>query len=254
MKRAFLFSFLIFQCLLTAYGQQETYFYKIQEIANRERLYTNLLIRLDSLKKTRRPNDSFVKIFFDRDVDFGFTHRRIIIALNSTHYEINLLVKQDTICYCSTSFFDEYQSNSYFDYFNEKHSKRKVDTIRALRFLSFRNSFYHSKKSLNDLKRELERHRNYAFYCGDGLTSKQNDAVLLDSIVQRQDIKELTNMLSSINCETQQYGIYGLDELRKKGLNIPAFVDKITEYIKKRNSDLVTCAADIYPVIAKAYN
>ena len=97
-------------------------------------------------------------------------------------------------------------------------------------------------------------HRNYAFYCGDGLTSKQRDAVLLDSIVQRKDIRELTNMLSSINCETQQYGVYGIDVLRKKGLSIPSFVDKITEYIKKRNSDLVTCAADIYPVIAKAYN
>jgi len=86
MKRGLLLSFLSFQCLLSAYGQQETYFYKIQEIANSEHLCTNLLIKLDSLKKTRRPNDSFVKIFFDRDVDFGFTHRRIKIALNSTHY------------------------------------------------------------------------------------------------------------------------------------------------------------------------
>ena len=254
MKRTLLLSFLIFQCLSTAYGQQETYFYKIQEIANSERLCTNLLIRLDSLKKTRRPNDSFVKIFFDRDVDFGFTHRRIKIALNSTQYEINLLVIRDTICYSSTLLFGEQVGNSYRDYFNKKQGKRKIDSLRALRFLSLRNGFYHSKKSLNDLKRELDNHRNYAFYCGDGLTSKQRDAVLLDSLVQRQDIHELTNMLSSINCETQQYGVHGINQLRKKGLNIPVYVNTITEYIKKRNSDLVTCAADIYPVIAKAYN
>lgn len=247
--RLFLLLFFI-AFLKTSYGQQETYFYKIQAITTKEHLASRIYNRLDSLEKTRRPNDSYVRIFFNRDVDFGFKHERIDLNFNGTYYQVNMLVKNDTACLTSAVFSTTFEP--YYEQFNKTHSIPKIDSARTLNYLKLRNKFYDSSKTLNDLKNELDLDRWYVLRDGDGYQETW-DKKHINTLVIRKDFNELEMMLKSINCETQTYAVRGFDLLRKRKVHVPVKDKIIVSYIKKRNSDLESTAGDIGPIIWKAY-
>ncbi|MGN6637374.1 MAG: hypothetical protein ACTHJ8_00570 [Mucilaginibacter sp.] len=258
---ALLNKIIIVRCLVTviilintlnAYSQQETYFYKIQDITYKEHLASNVYKRLDSLEKTRRPNDSYIRIFFNRGVDFGFKHERINLNFNGTFYQVNMLVRNDTICFSSTIFDLNFGGIPYYNRFNKRHSLPKIDTARALSYLKLRNQFYESSKTLDDLETELNMDEVYALRDGDGYLETQMKKHI-DTLVMRKDFHELRTMLRSINCETQQYAIRGFDLLKRNKVVIPIKDAEIIDHIKKRNSELESMSGDIGPIIWKAY-
>jgi hypothetical protein len=237
-----------------AFGQQETYFYKIQALTAKVHLDSELYKSIDSLKKTRRPNGSYVKVVFNRDLDFGYKQERVQIVFNSScSYQVNLLVKNDTICFSSTIFCNVFGSyNAYEAYFNKKHGIPVIDSTKTLDYLNLRNRFYNSAKTLNDLKNEIERNEIYALRAGDDYSetwSKKH----IDTLVKRKNYVELEKMLKSINCETQTYGVRGFDLLKRNRLPISSADQKIIDHIKKRNSDLESFTGDVGPIIWKAY-
>jgi len=247
-------SLLFLSVFLNVFGQQETYFYKIQTITTQVHSASELYKKIDSLKQTRRPHDSYIKVLFDRDVDFGYKHKRIQIVFNSDcYYQLNLLIKNNTICLSSTTFaLYDFGIGHYYDQFNKRHSIPVADSVKATNYLKLRNQFYRSTKTLNDLKNELDLNELYALRGGDGYNETW-DKKHIDTLVRNKNFAELEKMLKSINCETQTYSVYGFYLLKKNRIKIPLKDQRIIDYIKWRNSDLESCAGDICNIIWKAF-
>jgi hypothetical protein len=94
-------------------------------------------------------------VLFNRDVDFGYRQKRIQIVFNGCGYQLNLLVKNDTVCLSSTIFSSIFGPDQGETQFNKTLSVPIIDTIRTMEYLKLRNRFYNSAKILNDLKDEL---------------------------------------------------------------------------------------------------
>lgn len=246
-------SFLLLCLVFNAFGQQETYFYKIQDITTKVHIAPDLLNRLDSLKRTRRPSDSHIKIIFNRDLDFEYKHQRIEIVFNSDcRYQVNLLVKNDTVYFSSTTFSSGIFSNGYEDELNKKHSIAVIDSAKAISYLKSRNSFCMSAYKLADLKERLDYNELYALRNGDGYNETW-EKKHIDTLVAKKNVKALERMLKDINCERQTYGVYGFGLLAKKGVKISLFDQNLIKYIKRRNSEIVTCAGDLCGYVWKPF-
>src|ERR1700744_3150774 len=103
--------FLIVGCFLLAfisfraYSQDEIkYYHRIWDAVKSSNSDSVILKKIDSIKKTRRENDSDIKTLFNRDVDFGYTQQKIAIRFNSFPYMLNLLVKKDQVIFASADF------------------------------------------------------------------------------------------------------------------------------------------------------
>jgi hypothetical protein len=244
MKLRFLL-FMVTQLIFSmTYGQDMMYYHKISEITGNRKSATELYKKLDSLKRTRRPNDSNIEIYFDRDIDFGYRHQRINLELNSFSYKINLLTKNDTI-YLSSIKFD--------DTFYDAHKKLnaiKTDTIHALSYLKSRNEFYGSSKTLNDLKNDLNLNEVFAFYCGDG-SPKTKKGFYIEKLAKSKQANKLTELIQNINCEQQAYGEAGFALLKSAGIKISQDNEKILTYIKNRKTTLVECSGCLILVNSK---
>jgi hypothetical protein len=230
---------------LTAQGQSRkeasTYFDMIKSIAETERLGTNLLYRLDTLKSQFIPSRSYIYDHFNREIDFGFKHRRINMGLNFIHYQIDILGKNDTIFLTSIKSID-YGSINY----------NQCEKTIIEQFLTQRNKFYSSSKSKNQLVEEISLTEVYAFYCGDGL-SKTEKGKYIEQLVTDETTDTLTDMLQSFNCETQAFGVAGLQMLIKKDFQIPVQTQRLINYIIMRNSEIVICSGCISGIIEKIY-
>jgi hypothetical protein len=242
--------YLIFFLLLSAFaasGQDILYFHKIENVTASTQFASLLYKRIDSIKQTRRPNDSKVAVFFDRDIDFGYRHQRITVTFNSIFYQVNLLVKNDSI-YFSSVLFD----NNYYDKVYSKFNAIKIDTNRCLKYLQQRNDFYKSTKKLSDLKDDLNLNEEYAFYCGDG-NLKTFEGKYIEGLVKNKKINKLINLSNSLSCEEQAYGETGLVMLQKEGYKLPSNIIRIVTHIKARNSELVVCEGCIGGLLKKEY-
>ncbi|MCO5946961.1 hypothetical protein [Mucilaginibacter flavidus] len=220
-----------------AFAQPEIFqYHKIEDIAKKETRASQFFQKLDSLKKTRQPHDSNVDIYFDRDVDFGYRHERISVTLNSWRYQVDLLTKNDSIYSTSVRFDDDLYNNFY-----SKRKFAKVDTLNSLRYLSLRNAFYGSNKSLADLHAELNIAEEYASRCGDGspMTHRWKK---LQTQAKDNSQKKFLHMLQSFCCEEQEYGLAGFKLIEKSGKKVPRKIDEIIKHIESRKSDLVICA------------
>lgn len=229
------FVFLLLIPFCKAFSQEFTYFHKIENITANAKLASVLYKKLDSVKQTRRPNDSRINILFDRDVDFGYKHKRINIVFNSIYYVVNLLVKNDSIYLSSVSFDREFYDKAYGNL-----NKFRIDTSTCLYYLKLRNGFYKSTKTIIDLKDDLNLNEEYAYRCGDAM-QKTDEWIHLEKLAKKKDIGKLTNMLQSICCEEQAYGTAGFNELNKNSIKIPKNIQKIIKHIKDRKSTLVVC-------------
>ena len=238
---------LLFQLICSpVFSQEMGYFHKIESIVANTNYAPTLLTELDSLKQTRRPADSKLDVLFNRGIDFEYKQQRIILVLNGSRYQLNLLTKNDTI-YLSAIKFDDTFTPLY-----PKYKTFKIDTTNALKYLKLRNQFYNSNKTLNELKTELSLYEEYVLRGGDGHLETAYKKHL-DSLVNRKDINELTNMLKSINCEWQTYGVTGFTMLKNKKVKISKETQRLIIHIKKRNSELVSCMGDICAVMLKAF-
>lgn len=242
MRNTLLLIFIILTIPIRAFSQGITYFHKLESLAATSKSPNNLVERIDSLKQTRQQSDSYVKMLFDRDIDFGYRQQKITLTLIHFDYEVNLITKNGKIYLSSVVYPNFPQLKAYV-----------IDTNEISRYLSLRNKLYHSTKTLNNLKYEINLYQEYAFYGGDGF-KETDDSKHLDSLVKKKDVVKLTEMLRSINCEIQTYGVIGFNMLMRKGYKPSKENIAIINHIKKRNADLISFTGDVGPVILKAFD
>lgn len=231
MTKFLCYSFFSIFLFLTVQGQDKkeksVYFDLIKAIIANEGLGSNAVYRLDTLKSKFIPSRSHVIDYFNRDIDFGYKHRRITVSLNFAGYHVDLLCRNDTIVLSSIISADH--NSLRHDNFNK---------VAIEQLLKHRNKFYHSSKTPEQLIKEISLQEGYAFYCGDGMPKTQKGKYI-EQLVDNENTAALIDMLKSFNCETQVYGVAGLEILEKRDYQIPYEAQKLIEHIKKRNSELV---------------
>lgn len=237
---------LFFVVYVSALGQDKkevsSYFEYIKPIVANEQTGKNLVYRLDTLKSKFIPSRSLINDYFNRDIDCGFKHRRILLRINFVNFQIDLLCKADTIFLSSIK--TEYYKNINYQNFNK-------DTIQ--KFVSARNKLYNSSKTIQNLLNEISLDEEYAFYCGfaNSLTQKGK---YVDDLVDNVNINGLNELLQSFNCENQAFGVAGFDMLIKKDYRLNSNIQFLINHIKKRNSELITCSGCLGGLIDKIYS
>jgi hypothetical protein len=214
-----------------------------------ENYSTVLSTKLDSVKSKFNPSKTNFSIKFDRDIDFGYKHKRIELRLNFEDFQIDLLAKNDTI-YARTI-------QHYYSFDDREDGILNFDSSFTLgkvnEYLSIRNRFYRSNKTIADLLKELSEYKMYAFYCGDALPIT-DQGEYIQKLVEEKNVDKLFEMLQSISVETQACGVVGLSMLKKKGVRLTPETIKIVKYIKKRNSETVSCSGCFRGIILKIYS
>ncbi len=220
----------------------EAYLKKIRAVVASERSGTRLVQRLDSLAAAHMPSRSYLKAEFNRDIDLGFTQRRLAMSLNFYRFRLSLLCRNDTI-FLSTINWEE----------DKKQAARWYNQAVIAEFLRKRNQLYNSSKTVEQLLADLELVREYAFYCGDG-SPLTPDGAEVNRLAVKRKIDELTMMLHSFTCETQAYGVAGLQQVQRRGYRLPTASQALVAYIKARNSELSTCAGCLSGVVRRIYS
>ena len=233
-------------------GQKPSGYFKLvdslvlsKNIATSEVLST----KLDSLKAKYMPSGSSFSTSFDRDVDFGYKHKRLNVALNHNLFQIDLLTRNDTIFVRTVrNFLNHFQMEQSTLAFDSSFVTEKVNE-----YLLQRNKRYHAKKTVNDLLKEISIYSVYAFYCGDGSPiTEEGEAIM--KLVEEENIEALLGMLQSISIETQAYGVSGFRILEQRGFVFPSYIYKIIKHIKARNSETVICSGCLTGLIEKIYS
>jgi hypothetical protein len=219
---------------------------RIKVILAGEKTGNHLLYRLDTLKSEFIPSRSRVVDYFNRDLDFGYRHRRLNVELNMSMYQVDLLCFHDTIYLSSVITDPEF-------YWEPDLSSRQFDSAHVMPYLSRRNRFYRSKKDVSQLFSEISLDEEYAFYCGYA-DSKTEKGRYIDSLVDAEDVSTLTDMLKSINCETQSYGIAGLERLEAQNVDLAPEITYLIRYVKRRNSELTTCSGCLRGLVTRIYS
>ena len=231
-------------------GQTPKYYFKVVDsIVLAETTSKNLQTKLDTLKSKYIPSRSSFSISFDRDIDFVFRHHRLNVELNFEKFQIDLLTHNDTI-YARTirHYYNPFEMDKTTLAFASSFSFEKVNE-----YLTQRNKFYKSQKTLKDLIKEISEYRVFAFYCGDG-SPLTEEGKQIKEIAAQEKTDTLFQMLQSICVETQAYGVSGFKILENNGYPIDSDVSKIIKRIKKRNSETVTCSGCITGLIRKIYS
>nr|WP_295872767.1 hypothetical protein [uncultured Chitinophaga sp.] len=222
---------------LSLFSQGENDVDAVQHILRTERSCKQFVHRLDSLKTQQAP----IKALLDRDMGFSYRHQRIGSADYGFNYNIDLLTKEDTIVLAVLSRPD---GGILF---------KKYDSLQVQNYLSHRNKFYQSSRSIQQLFKELPMRNIYAFYCGDGLP-KTDEGKYIEQLVEEENTAVLTDMLQSFNCETQAYGVAGFLMLEERDYDVPYTVQRLISHIKKRNSELLTCSGCFSGIVEKIYS
>jgi hypothetical protein len=245
MLRSILFlSVLVLTGTLCGQDRKETgaWFDRIKSILADERSGGHLLYRLDTLRSEFIPSRSGVNDYFNRDVDFGYRHRRINVELNFSRYQLDLLCFNDTICLSSLT------TEPYTQLRNEAYDRGRIE-----RYLQKRNKFYRSGKGIAQLIGEISLDEEYAFNCGDG-DPETAKGKYINQLAEDGNIAALTGMLKSFNCETQAYGVAGFRLLEHREIETPPEEAFLIRYIKKRNSELKICSGCLGGLIERIYS
>lgn len=251
-KISYLLLPLYFLTLSQVYGQKPSGYFKLVDslvLSGNVATSKVLSVKLDSLKAKNVPWGSSFGTSFDRDVDFGYKHKRLNLALNHNLFQIDLLTRNDTIFARTVwNYSNLFQVERYPLAFDSSFVIGKVNE-----YLLQRNKRYHSKKTVNDLLKEISIYSVYAFYCGDGLPiTEEGEAIM--KLVEDENTEALLEMLQSINIETQAYGVGGFSILERQGFIIPSYIYKIIKHIKARNSETVVCNGCLTGLIEKIYS
>ncbi len=222
-------------------NETKAYFNLLTTILTTENLGNNLVYRLDTLKARFIPSRSHFSDYFTRDIDVGFQHRRIGINLNFSGFQIDLLCRKDTI-FLSSIVASNFNSVRHDEY----------DSEVIGRFLKKRNKFYGSSKTVRQLISEISFAEEYAFYCGDG-SPKTKKGKYIEQLVQEENIESLKEMLRSLSCETQAYGVAGFDMFENNGNQIPSEISWLIDHIRTRNSELIVCSGCMSGLVKKIY-
>ncbi|MBN8701087.1 MAG: hypothetical protein J0L54_15870 [Chitinophagales bacterium] len=248
--RKLLTTFTLVLVIFKTNGQTPKHYFKVVDsIVLAETTSKYLQTKLDTLKSKYIPSRSSFSLSFDRDIDFVFRHHRLTVELNFERFQIDLLTRNDTI-YARTirHYYNPFEMDKTTLAFDSSFSFEKVNE-----YLTQRNKFYKSQKTLKDLIREMSEYRVFAFYCGDG-SPLTEEGKQIKEIAAEGKTDTLFQMLQSICVETQAYGVSGFKILETNGYPIASDVSKIIKRIKKRNSETVTCSGCITGLIRKIYS
>jgi len=223
-----------------------TNFNKIVPLVHLQESVERVYVRLDSLKQVR--SGSSISNVFDRDIDFGFNQVRIKLVLNDVFFAVDIIHNKNKICV-----YDIRALNYDGQTLSETHFKKVgIDSALINSYLESRNGFYKSHKDLKALLADIEYNESYAMYCGDASPETQ-EGKYIDKLVRGKNTKILINMLQSISCETQAYGITGFKMLLKQGYQLDNLTPKLIAHIEKRNSPVLTCQGCLDQLLTRLY-
>lgn len=228
-----------------AYGQRPdtpaAYLSRMQPIVESESLGSRLAQRLDSLQAACIPSRSYANVLFNRAIDVGFTQRRLEVSLNFYRFQVDLLCRNDTIFSRTIASQDDAQC-----------AYRWYNQAVIGQFLRQRNQLYKAEKTANELLAELATPSTYAFNCGDGAPPTA-EGVAIERLVAKHKTAPLLAMLTSFNCETQAFGVAGLQRLQQRGYRLSPATQELIAHVVNRNAELVTCSGCLSGLIEKIY-
>ena len=100
MRNLSLIIFLFFALNIQAQTEFEAQknFIKIKEILTTESSSKNLITKFNSLKLTFKDQiNNHVYDFLNRDIDFNYSHKRIMVIFDTWQYQIDIITKNDSI-------------------------------------------------------------------------------------------------------------------------------------------------------------
>ncbi|GAA4020817.1 hypothetical protein GCM10022409_00380 [Hymenobacter glaciei] len=223
-----------------SYGQSreqvDVYYKPIAPLLRLNQASQTLAKNLDSLTTTVRFSRSTVSTEFDRDIDFGATHRRTVINANGIIFQLDAVSRNGHIIALAAA-----TTELGADSIKQKNVLlQSCDTASVLQFVANRNAFYQSRKTLPDFFVELQANELYALTCGDS-SPKTSRYLQIEDLARHNQVSILAEWLASIHCETQAYAVTGFDMIKSKR-KILLQQQLLIKHIKQRNAVLVTCA------------
>lgn len=217
-------------------------FIKIKDILTTENSSKNLITKLNSLKLTFKDQiNNNVYDFLNRDIDFGYNHKRIRVIFDIWQYQIDIITKNDSI----------YLKSIKTEYF-KKYSYSSIDENELKGYLLKRNTFYQSHKMIKQLLQEISLNETFAMRCGDGLPYTK-EGLKIKSFLDEEDIESLKILLSNFNCEKQAFAVEGFSMLSKNEVEIPNECNILIKHIIERNAELQICSGCITGLVEKIY-
>jgi len=220
----------------------EKNFYRIKEVLIEANSIPIVLDKIDSLKQTFKDQiNNRIILSFNRDVDFGYRHKRILVLFEHFQYQIDLLSQNDTI----------YLKSLRTEYF-KKLTFENLDTNYLKDYLEMRNAFYGSKKMIKNLVLEISNDEFFAIRCGDA-SELTHFGKKVYKYSKRLRYKKLNKLLGNFNCEIQSFGVAGFEMTKERNKKIPIKYELLINHIKERNSELTTCSGSLIGLIEKIY-
>lgn len=164
-----------------------------------------------------------------REIGYEFQQERFgfITEEYGEYFHISLVKHNDKLVFCQLSqgrkdrgiIFDEVEIEKYTNYFNEK---------------------FNTTKTAKDFKKEIDSIWMFSSGCGfSGEPTKEWKKI--QSYIDDQKVDKVRAFLHSLNVELQAYGLIGMLELKKKGLQLSEKDMEVITYLREINSGVYTC-------------
>ena len=184
------------------------------------------------------------KIIFDRNLDFGYHNKRILVTVNNYGqapsdrannfgYNIDLIVKNDSIVALLN--LEYYEPNSQLYY----------DESKIQRYVNLHDKFYHAKTTVKDFISSFKasgKETTYGFACGFSPVIEDiqsYNGLYFDKVENR---KVFVDWIKAYDLGLQAYGVTALEFLRdNKKVTLTGEENTIINNIRNRNSIVSTC-------------
>lgn len=182
------------------------------------------------------------KVIFDRNLDFGYHNKRILITINNYGqapsdrtnnfgYVVDLVVKNDSIIAFLNLKTHKPDSQIYYDEFNIQ------------RYVNLHDEFYNTKTSVNDFISSFENQSTYGFFCGYSPIIEEipsHNGFYFDKIENR---KTFVEWLKSYDLGLQAYGVTAMEFLRdNKKIILTEEENRFIKNIRIRNTIISVCS------------
>src|SRR5688572_25627120 len=114
------FVLLLSMCLSSFLYSQASidYFRPVEQLVKGATSFNRLYSRLDSLQRLHMPSRSGISLYLNRDMDVGYTHKRISLRLNFYSFLLDFITRGDTICFSALT-YNEGKHHNYYEWNNE---------------------------------------------------------------------------------------------------------------------------------------
>ncbi|WP_284650923.1 hypothetical protein [Flavobacterium terrisoli] len=182
------------------------------------------------------------KLIFDRNLDFGYHNKRMLITINNYGqapsdrannfgYIVDLVVKNDSII----AFLNlkNYAPDSQIYY----------DEVKVQRYVNLHDKFYQTKTTVKDFISSFEKQTTYGFFCGYSPIDygvPTHEGLFFDKAENR---KTFFDWLKSYDLGLQANGVTALEFLRdNKKVVLTGEENRIINSIRTRNTIINVCS------------